>query len=709
MRFGALVTAAILVGSLGPAAAVGAEEFEDRVDVLEIQVPVNVVGRDGNAVRGLTSEDFVVREGRREREIADLRVIDLRALESTDGRIQMEHVLPAEGRRHLLLVFDLTFSSPGAILRARQAARRFVLRDLHPTDLAAVMSFSEQAGPQLLVTFTSDRAQLARAIDNLGRQDLLKGRPGDPLRFVVDNPSTGADLQSPDRSASDQDVEHTLTDTTKSALDATEEVMEREIARQERSYARGRIETWVGYLDFLGRALTRVAGRKHVVYFSEGFDDRLLMGRGAQQQMQDQRLSARVGHQLPVDPDALYGNLSLLSEITRALIDFEKSGTSIQAVDIAGVSSRRNSGFLHSTMARETGGVVIENTNELEEELGAILERSEVTYLLTFRADDVERDGSYHPIEVKVPGAPEAEVLFRPGYHAPEPFQDLHPLEKSLLAADALAAAAPRREIALDLLAAPFQATSGRAYVPVIVEIDGDSVLDSHDGDILPLEIYAYASDSRGRMQDFFTQLVSLRSADARESLPGSGLKYYGHLNLDPGEHLLRVMARNGATGDTGVSSIRLVVPDFADERPDLAGPFAPEPLGRWLLVRENRGAEGSQVIYPFTVKNEIFVPAVRPLLSHRESNPLYLMAYGLGPGELAVSGEIFDSEGETVGPADIELAERVETETKGYEKLQLGFHPPDLEPGGYRLHLTVGRADESLSAKAVMSFRIGR
>jgi hypothetical protein len=424
--------------------------------------------------------------------------------------------------------------------------------------------------------------------------------------------------------------------------------------------------------------------------------------------MAEERLAAQIGRQIPTDSESIYGDISLLTQITRVLKEFKRSGVSIQAVDLSGVPARGGSSFFHATLARETGGTVVDNTNRLEQDLAAILRGSSTTYLLTIQVEGVRPDGSYHPIEVRVRGAEAAQVVYRPGYYAPEPYGDLHPLEKALLAADALAAATPRTEIAIDLLVSSFQATGEASYVPVIVEIGGDSLLTGQDEEHLPLEIYAYASDSRGRMIDFFTQLLTLSSSSARESLRGSGLKYYGHLELPPGDHLVRVMVRNGTTGRAGVASARLEVPRLAAGEPALVGPFVAEAPGRWLLVREQRGATGTRVVYPFTVKEEAFVPAALPVLGAGRRERLVLVAYGLGNGDLELSGEILDADGAKVPGAVLGLEERTDTGVEGYDKLLVSFRPDGIEPGEYTLRVTVHETGSPVSPTSTMSFRVG-
>jgi len=55
----ALLLAAPLAAAQKPAAG---DRFEETSEVVAVEVPVNVVGRDGQPVRGLTAADFEVFE-----------------------------------------------------------------------------------------------------------------------------------------------------------------------------------------------------------------------------------------------------------------------------------------------------------------------------------------------------------------------------------------------------------------------------------------------------------------------------------------------------------------------------------------------------------------------------------------------------------------------------------------------------------------------
>jgi len=171
-----------------------APTFEGSSQVVAVEVPVNVVGRDGEPVRGLTAGDFEVWDGNDRQTISSFEVVDLKTMKEAAPVPGAPEAAPAPpdlrpaARRHFLLLFDLSFSTPSSVLKARMAARDFVLHSLHPTDLAAVATYSLETGPKLIVTFTPDRVQLARAVDTLGYHQALGGARFDPLRFVIDEP-----------------------------------------------------------------------------------------------------------------------------------------------------------------------------------------------------------------------------------------------------------------------------------------------------------------------------------------------------------------------------------------------------------------------------------------------------------------------------------------------------------------------------------------
>ena len=701
-----------VVGAQQPTPPRPTETFEDRASVVEVQVPVNVVDRDGHAVRGLTAADFQVLDNGVEQTIAAFQVVDLELLVPDPRRPSLAaEAIPSAARRHFLFLFDLSFSRPANLLRARQAAQRFVIESMHPTDLAAVATHSVERGPELVVTFTPDRAQLARAIDTLGAPQLLKKSPRDPLRFVVD-------IMDGDSGLAPSDTDATRPIGELESLSTYLGVIGHQMAKMEKSYYRGQISSWTGSMASMARILSAVEGRKHVVYFTEGFDGRLVLGRQPDKEDPEAEadyVNTQFGNLGMVDLDDTFGNTQVQNEIMVMLEGFRRADCVLQVVDISGIRAdlpaenrqRRVNDDVLFLLANETGGRLYEDGNDFHHQLGTVLERSDVTYVLTFRPSKLAFDGSHHQLRVRAALPRGTRLAHRTGYYEPRPFEELHPLEKSLLASDLIAAATPKNDVDVNVLAAPFRANEESAYVPVLIEVPGDDLLVGHEAESMPVEFYAYVTDERGEMRDFFTQLVTLDLRGRREVFERTGVKYYGHLDLRPGKYLIRVLARNSSTGRTGVETVEVNVPPYQQSSPQLLTPFFVEEPGSWFLVREETTQYAKTRVYPFTVNGDPYVPAAMPAIQSDRKADVCLVAYNLGRGQLEVAGTVVRADGTPVTGGRLALLERTVTGIDGLDKLTATFEPAGLEAGDYLLHVSVVDPTTQNKSSSAIAFRV--
>ncbi len=152
-------------------------QFEATLNV--VAVPVFVTDGQGRAVAGLSKEDFEITDDGK-----SVEVVGFQAFDSGDPAVaDLLEEAPA-ARRQFLLLFDLSFSTVSDLVRAQKAAHDFVGEKLRPYDLAAVATVSTTHGVRLLQSFSSDRAQLRKAVQSLGVLQL--DRRADPLGLVYD-------------------------------------------------------------------------------------------------------------------------------------------------------------------------------------------------------------------------------------------------------------------------------------------------------------------------------------------------------------------------------------------------------------------------------------------------------------------------------------------------------------------------------------------
>ena len=226
-------------------------------------------------------------------------------------------------------------------------------------------------------------------------------------------------------------------------------------------------------------------------------------------------------------------------------------------------------------------------------------------------------------------------------------------------------------------------------YVPVLIEVEGQSLLAGFTGDVLPLEVYVYALDSAGGVQDFFAQTLPLDLSQTGAALKQSGLKYFGHVDLLPGDYTVRVLVRNLETGRASLKVLPLTVPDFALGGTVLLPPLFPEAPGKWVMVREGADRQRN-VPYPFMLGGEPFIPAAQPVLARKGETRVPLSAYNLARGEVEVEARLVASDGSEQSGCEVAGVERLAAGAGGPETLVLDLRHSGLAPGEYTLEVQV-------------------
>jgi hypothetical protein len=386
---------------------------------------------------------------------------------------------------------------------------------------------------------------------------------------------------------------------------------------------------WLGELATMLRSLP---GRKQVVFLSEGFDATLVQGRDTQQVKNDNESIIR-GDLTQIDSDAVFGSATQLTNLTRLEHAFRGSDVVLNAIDVRGVrgqsgqegvAPQANDGLF--LIARPTGGVVVHNSNDLADNFQRYLRRQEAVYILGFYAPPATKPGAFHPIKVKVTGTPaRVSVSHRSGYYDGGG-ADFN--ERLLATSEIVMNDVAQSGVKISALAAAFPAGGGTASVPVIVDIDGGSLLQTVKDGRATAEVFVYAFSDDGTVRDRLFQPLSIDLEKLGERLRAGGVRYYGTLSLAPGKYAIKTLV-HGPDDRNGFTRTELVVPKEGE-----AAVLTPIPIDekpRAVLVKATpRDANES---YPFMVGAQKYVPCATA------NGRVALYIVGVSPEEIAVEG----------------------------------------------------------------------
>jgi VWFA-related protein len=586
------------------------QKFEEKVTVSYVEVPVTVLGRDGAPVRGLTKANFEVRDDGEVRSIESFDAVDFAAEGGTSARV-ISPLHPAS-RRNFLLLFDLSYSNPQTIVRAQEAARNFVARSIGRRDAVAIGVVDIDHGFRFLTAFTTDRALLTAAI-----AEPRSFRSGDPLQIASRSTLDVPPSSTMGQTRQGQDV----------AMENLREVA-RLSGRLDDSYKRNRVKKQLEMLGDVARTLQRLAGRKHLVLLSEGFDPRLVQGRGAQAE-EDQAIER--GEMWKVDSEQRFGSADTLKALQLMSDQFRRSDVVLHAVDIQGVrvANDAKSGATFNSneglfiLANSTGGTVFRNSNDISAEFDRLARQHDVVYVLGFRAP-VGRAGEFHDLKVKLVNVPAARVQHRGGYYDAGA-ESL--LERSLSTAEVIVNDIPQEDLGLHALAAAFP--GGR--IPVVLEISGPDLIKHARNNRATTDLFLYAFDEHGIVRDSLFQRVTLDTAQAGAQLSGAGLRFYGTLQLPPGRYALKSLVRVAESDRKGFQRVELDVPAEGDV--SMVRPLFFADPGNWVMVKATR--DDPKAPYPFMLGADAFIPAARATLRKGEPRLFTVFVYNAVADEL--------------------------------------------------------------------------
>ena len=613
------------------------QSYFEEIDVVVQQIQVNVRDRSGNHVKGLTKEDFEIRLDGQVQGIEGVEEISLeKYLESDNPEI----LLPQSAKRLYVFLFDLRYTTKRGVLAAQTASKRFILDEMLPTDLVSIFTYHPLKGVELVTNFTNEIEPLLEAIDTLGlasAQNRIEGNSGYYFSGVLDE---FADARNrPSRISSDGNDGVAATDSTIFGLDHLIEISEFARKAEQRIYAR-EVKGFLNSFEKFADALRLIKGRKNMIWFSSGFDSTGLTGAGNEELSNNQALIER-GEYYRVSPDQ-YGRTDLQHEASELIEHLQGSGTVIFALDtsLLDQGSNNNVGLQSLNMiARDSGGEVYYNQNDLEAPLSRIKDITNDYYLISFYPEVKKvRKGKASKLKVKV-DRPGAKVTATKGLVLEPDFRKLTDLERQIHLSEYIGKDIIVRGVPIQVGLMEIPSNNNLVRLHADVEIRGDYFLSAEKlkknaSRDIEVHVLAISKDSV-RIFDSSYFKFSIEPEKSKELLSKTGIKYFGNVFVKPGDYILKVIVRDLFDGRVGTD-----IREISVGNQQLFGP-AVLAQDRWVMLRQPEESARRQKLgdldfsYPFEILGRTFVPQVNKLISGDQSQSFfYLLNYRKSPSD---------------------------------------------------------------------------
>ncbi len=544
-----------------------------------VQTDVMVFDKEGRFVNGLKREDFALSiDGKPQ----PIEFFDRIAAGSTDEEAQLAAArgdtarkpaapVPLDRGRAIFFYVDDFHLSAGDLTFLRKALLKFIDDTLGQNDEAVITSASGQIG--FLQQLTDNKAVLRAAVSRINARPYAVQDRERPLMteyqaMLIDS--------SPAAMSHNLNIPDLLTYFIRKAVETGDTPEAAEIHVRNRARAmleQGALITTntLAAFDSLVQSSSELPGRKLVFFISDGFLTDMRNSDTSQRLEQITRRAARNGVVVySMDSRALTSGLPTAAD------EVEPDPWGYLARDTRGELLASRDAM--TTLALDTGGRTIFDTNALDVGLAKAVNETSRYYLLGWQANHETQTASKKPrIEVSVINHPELKVRLRQGLFTTAPAKEVKSTtakpdgekQKSPEAKlrESLIAIYPNRDlpVALDL---QFQNTRDKGMLltaSMQVPIDALSTTTSDGKEKTLVDLGGFVYDDQGKVKGNFIQRGSVMPAGpGSNTTPTEALTFNYSLSLSPGLYQIRVGARDVNSGKIGTTHEWIEIPDLS-------------------------------------------------------------------------------------------------------------------------------------------------
>jgi VWFA-related protein len=421
------------------------------------------------------------------------------------------------------LYFDFSAMQPPEQIRAQQAALKFLNQQITASDLVGILTYTNRL--RVIQDFTNDRELLISEIQGF--------RVGEAAENAVDG-ATGADPTDDSGSFTPDETEFNIFNTDLKLMG----------------------------LESAVKKLAMYPEKKALIYFSSG-----ISRTGVDNESQ---LRATVNA-------AIRANVAFYPVDARGLVAMPPGGdASTASASGTGIFSGSTQHGLRdkfntsqetlSTLASDTGGKALLDSNDLTMGITAAQRDINTYYILGYYSTNEALDGKYRRVKVRLKSDSQAKLDYRNGYYAGKTFQKFTASDKERQLEEALTLGDPFTELPLALEVDYFRMARDKYFVPITARIAG-SALDLSKKETTELDFIGQIRDPSGRLIGGVRDGVTLKFNEENASqLARKQIEYDSGITLPPGDYRLKFLARENQNGKMGTFEMKFAVPDLGKQ-----------------------------------------------------------------------------------------------------------------------------------------------
>lgn len=584
-----------------------------RINTDLVQTDVTVFDKSGRFVDNLSREQFELRVDGKPQPISFFErvtagtVNEEAQIAAARGVARVSNnaskVRPLDRGRTIFFFVDDLHLSFDSLARARKTILRFIDNEMGQNDQALIVSTSGQTG--FLGQLADNKIVLRAAASRLFFHDRT-------TRDIERPPMSQYQALAIDRRDSDAlgyFIDATIRDNP-GMMRATAESMVMNRARQILESAAYLADNTLSTLNSLVRSASQLPGRKLGFFISDGF-------------LLDTRTSDTTGRLRRLTDSAARSGTVLYTMDARGLSTGLPDASSDVPFDATGRLSRVDLGELSAsqevlyTLASETGGRALLNTNALDKALMKTLKETSAYYLLAWQPEQSEgrANNKFRTIKVTIKERPDLTVLTRRGFFtSPSPEAPAAKRGKNKNATPvtttvektpdselraALGSLYARTELPVAVSVGYTDAPGAGTILTAVVQLDTEqpepSVTNTAPQTNVA-DVVTVIFDDQGKPVSSLKDRITAVSGKTSET-PKRSVLFTRQFRLPQGLYQVRVAAREGATGRTGSAIQWIEIPKIEQGKFALGSLF----IGERSAV-EAKSAAASQSAPPVVI-----------------------------------------------------------------------------------------------------------